>query len=94
MKVILDIAIVLKGKHVYKMLRKVILTDLFPIPGIRIEDPAWKDSKIPTSIVCNFTEKYYLVNFENVKLDSEQYCDQEVEMYKHHGWKPPNEWPR
>lgn len=91
MKVILDIAIVLKGKHVHTMLRKEYDTELYPIPGIKIEDSAWKDAKVPVSITCNFDEGYYLLNFKSVEIDTEENCKREAEMYKGHGWKRPSE---
>lgn len=92
MKVALDINIVIKGKHLYTMLRKEYETELYPIPGIEIEDSAWKKAKVPTSITCNFDEGYYLLNFQSVELDTEENCKREEEMYKLHGWKNPNEY--
>jgi hypothetical protein len=91
MKVILDIAIVVKGKQLYTMLRKQYDTELYPIPGIEIEDSAWKDPKVPTSIICNFDEGYYLLNFQSLELDAEESCKREEEMYRLHGWKRPSE---
>jgi hypothetical protein len=91
MKVILDIAIFVKGKHLHTMLRKEYETALNPMPGIEIEDSAWKEPQRPVSIICNFAEKYYLLNFKSRELDTEEYCKREVEMYKLHGWRQPNE---
>lgn len=92
MKVIFDTAIVLKGKHSHTMLRKEIETALFPFPGVQIEDSAWKDPKVPTSIICSLEDGYYLLNFAAVELETEEQCNREVEMYRLHGWKRPNEW--
>ena len=89
MKIILDISIVLKGQHVHSMLRKEYETDLLPIPGMEIEDSAWKEAKISTSITCNFDDGYYLLNFQSVQLNTEEECKQEEEMYHLHGWKKP-----
>jgi len=89
MKIILDIAIVVKGKHLHSKLRKEYDTELLPIPGIKIEDSAWKEDKIPASITCNFDEGYYLLNFQDVQFNTKEDCKQEEEMYRLHGWKKP-----
>ncbi len=81
-----------KGKHLHTMLRKQYDTELYPIPGIGIEDSAWKDAKVPTSITCNFNEGYYLLDFQNVELDAEESCKREEEMFRLHGWKKLNEY--
>lgn len=91
MNVILDISIRVKGKHLHTIMRREIKTDLFPFPGIQIEDPAWKDPKQALSITCNFTEGYYHILFEAIELDNEEMCNREVEMYRLHGWKKPSE---
>lgn len=92
MKIIFDTAVVLKGRHVHTLLRKEFDSSLLPMPGIEIEDSAWKDSKLPLSIVCNFEGEYYLLRFKSVELDTEDQCNQEVAMYRSHGWKKPTEW--
>ena len=87
MKIILDISIFIKGKHLHSMLRKEFDTELYPIPGIRIEDSAWKEAKVPVSITCNFDEGYYLLRFQKVELGTEEKCKKEEEMYILHSWK-------
>ena len=82
MKVILDIEIFVKGKQShasYAMLRKEYDTKLYPMPGIEIEDPAWKEPKVPCSIICSFGEGYYYLNFGNVVIDTEENCKREAE---------------
>jgi hypothetical protein len=87
MKIILDIRIVIKGKHIYSTLRKEYESNFYPGPGIEIEDSAWEEPKVPTRFICNFQEGYYLLNFRNIELDTEENCKREEEMYVGHGWK-------
>jgi hypothetical protein len=94
MKVILDIAILVKEKRLYAILRKQYYTELYPVPGIEIEDSAWNNAKVPSSITCNFDKGYYLLNFKDVELDTEENCKREEEMYRSHGWKKPGEIKR
>jgi hypothetical protein len=89
MKVIMDITIAVKGKHIHSILRKEYDTKITPAPGIEIEDSAWKNSKIPTAITCNFHDEYYLINFETVQLDTDTDCKREADMYRLHGWNNP-----
>ncbi len=91
MKIILDITIAVKGAHVHSILRKEYDTELIPIPGIEIEDSAWKEPKKPVSISCNFDEGYYLLNFPSVQLNMDDECEKEGKMYRLHGWKSPSE---
>ena len=87
MKIILAITFSVKGKYVHSMLRKEYDSDLFPVPGVKIEDSAWKEPKIPTSITCNFVEGYYLLNFQSVELGADSDVEPEKQMYFEHGWK-------
>ena len=92
MNVILDIAIAVKGRPIHTMLRKQINTDLFPFPSVHVEDSAWKDPKLALYTTCNFEVGYYLLNFKTIELDTDELCIQEVEMYRLHGWRKPDEW--
>jgi hypothetical protein len=91
MKVILDIALAIKGKSI-ALLRKEYYTELHPTPGIRVHDPAWKELKVPTSVNCDFEMGCYLLSFEDVEVDTEENCKKEEEMFRSHGWKRPSEW--
>jgi len=63
MKVILDTVIVLKWKQLQTTtVGKEIEASMLPLPGVQIEDSAWKDTKVPTSTICNIEEGCCLDN--------------------------------
>ena len=74
MKVILDISILVLAKKppLRTMLRKIYETGLYPIPGIKIADSAWKEPKKPKSISCSFDAECYNLLFENVEKDTKE----------------------
>ncbi len=88
MKIILNISFYVKGEGLRLQLKKEYNTDLYP-PNreIAIEDSAWKNSKTPTTITCNFDDKHYYLDFPKVELDTKQKCKDEIAMYTLHGWK-------
>lgn len=89
----MDISIVCKsvaGEHAF--LRKEFESDIIPIPGMFIEDTAWKKPRKPAEITCNFDGQYYHVQFEDVEIQKPDALEREAEMYRGHGWKSPSEW--
>jgi len=94
MKIVMDIFLTRGPKGGIRILRKVYSdSKVVPVPGVYIEDSAWKDAKLPARVTCSPSENYYHVQFETVKLDSEKASEQEEQMYRGHGWKPASEWP-
>ena len=89
MKVILSTTIMRTMGGLYTYLHKEMETPIIPFPGIAVEDTAWKEPKMPVEVICNFIEGYYFLKFEEVRLDTEEMCKQEMDMYVLHDWKKP-----
>ncbi len=93
MTVILDIGVKAKGVRGVTLLRKIYEdTNIIPVPGVEIEDSAWKKPRAPAVITCSLDEGYYHLSFESDELPSKEAREQEEAMYRLHGWKNPAEW--
>ena len=65
MKLVMDIYLTRGPGGGIRILRKVYVdSQVVPVPGAYIEDPAWKDPKLPWRITCSPGDNYYHVEFE------------------------------
>ena len=93
MKLVMDIYLTHGPGGGIRILRKVYVdSQVVPVPGAYVEDPAWKDPKLPERITCSPGENYYHVEFGTVKLRSERASDEEERVYRFHAWKSPEAW--
>ncbi len=76
------------GSGNYAFLHKVFDdSNIIPIPGIYVEDPAWKEPRKPIEITCNFDDKSYFLRFQFHECRNDEECERQCEMYKQHGWR-------
>jgi hypothetical protein len=78
-----------RNKHVYTTVSKEYETDLVPMVGMEIEDPAWKKSRRIKSVTINPSEGYYYVYTGDDKDKDDARCEQLKQMYLSHGWTSP-----
>jgi hypothetical protein len=92
MRLIAKLSIVCGTKD-YATLRKDFgETDLVPMVGWRLEDPAWKDRPRPIkNVIINPEGRYYLLDVGKDKRSDKHKCDQLLQQYGEHGWGPREE---
>ena len=95
MRLIVDMNIIClapgSGSYVYAMFRKEFETDLVPMVGMGLEDPAWKESRIIKSITINPAQGYYFLHVGDESGNDKDQCEQFKQMYYQHGWHRPAE---
>ena len=66
--------------------RKELDTDCIPLPGMEIEDLAWKESQPIKRVVLNPDDNSYYINVPDRILPDASFFEEEVKMYESHGW--------
>ena len=67
--------------------RRKFESDIIPTMGVKIEDPAWKDSKKIKGIVINYSQGYCYVNLGLTKLPTIETFELCQRALKDNGWK-------
>ncbi|SKA58454.1 hypothetical protein [Photobacterium toruni] len=87
MKLILNHYIIVKSEnHAYKSVTKEMQTDLVPMPGMEIEDGAWKNPRVIQRVTMNPDENYYFVWTNDDEVETYEHADRLIKMYKSHDW--------
>ncbi len=87
MIIIMDFDIVSTESGGYASVRKELDSGIIPVPGMYVEDTAWKEPRKPTMITCSFENEYYHLRFQSDELKNDGDCKRACEMYKLHGWQ-------
>jgi len=93
MKLIMSVNILygdaLGKRRVHALLHKEYDTELIPMVGMEIEDPAWNQSRAIRSVTINPDEDYYYVYAGDDIGRDEVECEQLEQRYHGHGWRRP-----
>ena len=90
-KIIMDVQILCGSEasaHGFGGVRKEWETDLVPVVGMEIEDPAWKEPRTIKHVTLNPAEGYYYVYARVDTQPNEARCKEWEKMYVAHGWTP------
>jgi len=90
MKIILVVNITVKGRS-HALMRKEKITNILPLPGIKIMDLAWKNPKLPTDVSCDLDDESYYLKFKSENFNSNKEGDECILMYESHGWERPRQ---
>ena len=72
---------------VFGVVRKEWDTDLVPMPGIEIEDSAWKNPRRIERVTMNPQDGYYDIWAGDDEADTRERAHQKVQMYQAHDWQ-------
>lgn len=89
MKLIVDLKIrceAPRDKHVCATVGKEIETDLVPVVGMELEDPAWEKPRPIERVTINPTDGYYYLHVGDDTAENRDRCEQRKQLYQHHGW--------
>jgi hypothetical protein len=86
MRLIVHVYILYDTKHVYAHLCREFETDLVPMVGMRLADPAWEDPRPVKDVIISPEEGHYLLNVGNDKCSDEKKCEQLKQVYQRRGW--------
>jgi len=94
MEIIFDIVLTCdETNSVHAMLRKKYKRDVVPVPGMKIEDPAWEEGgREPSEITLNYESQYCHLRFESENFSTVDQCEKVEQMYRSDGWKSPGEF--
>jgi len=57
------------GSGSYASVSKELDSAMIPVPGMYVQDSAWKKPQEPTMITCDFGEGYYHLQFQYCEYD-------------------------
>ena len=89
MRVVMHIALVFhKSKHetVREQFSKEIDTDLTPMPGMAVFDPALERDEVPQEVGVNFDQGFYYVQFKDLAATAAGDFSSLINRFKKNGW--------
>jgi len=94
MHVIIDITVYCQNpQHVYSTMRKEFDSDAAIVPGMHLEDRAWKEERKITGVILNPDDNSLYLGLD-VQIDNrptKDACEQLVKAYRSVGWKSASE---
>lgn len=90
MKLIVNLPILCDTKD-YIVLHKDFMTDLVPMVGMQLQDPAWENPRPIKNVTINPKEDSYLLHVGDDNLPDKDQCEQLKQSYRRHGWLEPGE---
>jgi hypothetical protein len=86
MQIIVDVAILCDDPGYYSNVGKEYETELVPMVGMELEDPAWEEARKIKSVIINPEDGYYYVNVGDDTCRDKIQCERLMKMYHSHGW--------
>lgn len=90
MKVIMQVDVIIRKEDLIKSLRKELDTELYPAPGMVIQDSAFGIAQTPVLVCCDFDRNCYFIEIPSIYFDTEANWKSEEEGYRIRGWKELN----
>jgi hypothetical protein len=76
--------------RLYNTVQKTYETDLIPMVGMDLQDTAWHEPRPIGNVTIDPGKGCYYIELGQDSFRTAEECEQQVQMYRSHGWTPVN----